>query len=56
MMKRLDFSMSHVMKKRCLILSVQSSSDDRDESTCLSDAFNVDRYNSPDEGLKLNSV
>ena len=30
-----------------------SSSDDRDESTCPSRAFNLDRYNSPDQLKRL---
>ena len=55
-MKCQDFAMSLVKKRHRLILSVRSSSDNRAESTCPSDAFNLDRYNSPDERLRLNAV
>ena len=43
-----------VKKKHCLILSVESSSDDRDDFTCPSGIFNLDRYNSSDQRLRLN--
>ena len=56
MMKCPDFIMSRVKKRRRLILFVRSSSDDHDESTSPSGAFNLDRYNSIDEQLRLNVV
>ena len=56
MMKRPDFVISRVKKRRRLMMSVRSSSDDHDESTCPSSAFNLNRYNSPDEGLRLNCL
>ena len=48
-MKRPDFVTLRVKKRRRLISSVRSSSDDRDESMCPSGAFK-----SPDERLRLN--
>ena len=54
MMKCPDSGMSRVKKKRRLMLCVRSSSNDRDNSTCSSSAFNLDRYNSPDQWLRLN--
>ena len=53
-MKRLDFIMSHVKKRRCLMMSVRFSSENRDESVGLSGAFNLNRYNFPDQRLRLN--
>ena len=56
MMKRLDFATSRVKKRCCLMLTVRSSSSDRDESTYPSGTFNIDRYNSLDERLRLNHL
>ena len=55
-MKLPDFATSRVKKRRHLISSIRSSSDDRDESMCPSGAFNLDFYNSPDEWLRLNHL
>ena len=55
-MKHPNFVTSHLKKRHRLILSVRSSLNDRDESTCPSGAFNLDYYNSPDERLRLNHL
>ena len=56
MTKRPDFDTSRVKKKRHLMMSVRSLSDDHDESTCQSGAFNLDSYNSRYEQLRLNHI
>ena len=54
MMKSPDIATSHVKKRHCLMLTVQSSSNDRDESMCPSGAFHLNCYNSPYQCLRLN--
>ena len=55
-MKDPDFATSCLKTRRHLMLIVRSSSTDRDESTCSSGAFNLNCFNSLNQGVRLNHI